>query len=100
MAKSNLTRKINLYGWLFVIPAALFIFILNFYPMLSAFLLSLQSGRGGSNLKFAGLKNYARLFEDEMFLTSVGNVITYLVIQVPIMLLFALVLATVLNDPN
>ena len=99
MSKSNLTRKINLYGWFFVIPAALFIFILNFYPMISAFLLSLQSGRG-NNLKFAGLKNYARLFEDEMFLTSVGNVITYMVIQVPIMLLMALVLASLLNDPK
>lgn len=99
MAKTTLTKKINLFGWLFVIPAALFIFILNFYPMVSAFLLSLQSGRG-NNLKFAGLKNYARLFEDEMFLTSVGNVITYLVIQVPVMLLFALVLASLLNDPK
>ncbi|NLK05641.1 MAG: sugar ABC transporter permease [Spirochaetales bacterium] len=99
MAKTTLTKKINLYGWLFVIPAALFIFILNFYPMISAFLLSLQSGRG-NNLKFAGLKNYARLFEDEMFLTSVGNVITYLVIQVPVMLLMALILASLLNDPK
>jgi len=99
MAKTTLTKKINLYGWLFVIPAALFIFVLNFYPMISAFLLSLQSGRG-NNLKFAGLKNYARLFEDEMFLTSVGNVIIYLVIQVPIMLLMALVLASLLNDPK
>ncbi|MGE4584448.1 MAG: carbohydrate ABC transporter permease [Sphaerochaeta sp.] len=99
MANTTLTKKINLYGWLFVIPAALFIFILNFYPMISAFLLSLQSGRG-NNLKFAGLKNYARLFQDEMFLTSVGNVLTYLVIQVPIMLLLALVLASLLNDPR
>ena len=99
MAKTTLTKKINLYGWLFVIPAALFIFILNFYPMISAFLLSLQSGRG-NNLKFAGLKNYARHFEDEMFLTSVGNVITYLVVQVPIMLLMALILASLLNDPK
>ena len=99
MAKTTLTKKINLYGWLFVIPAALFIFILNFYPMVSAFLLSLQTGRG-NNLKFAGLKNYARLFQDEMFLTSVGNVITYLVIQVPVMLLLALVLASILNNPK
>ena len=99
MAKTTLTKKNKLYGWLFVIPAALFIFILNFYPMISAFLLSLQSGRG-NNLKFAGLKNYARLFEDEMFLTSVGNVITYLVIQVPVMLLMALILASLLNDPK
>ena len=99
MANSTLTKKINLYGWLFVIPAALFIFVLNFYPMISAFMLSLQSGRG-NNLKFAGLKNYARLFQDEMFLTSVGNVLTYLAIQVPIMLLLALVLASLLNDPK
>jgi len=99
MAKTTLTKKINLYGWLFVIPAALFIFILNFYPMVSAFLLSLQTGRG-NNLKFAGLKNYARLFQDEMFLTSVGNVITYLVIQVPVMLTLALILASILNDPK
>ncbi|KAF5045677.1 Lactose transport system permease protein LacF [anaerobic digester metagenome] len=67
--------------------------------MVSAFLLSLQTGRG-NNLKFAGLKNYARLFQDEMFLTSVGNVITYLVIQVPVMLLLALVLASILNNPK
>ncbi|MDX9916303.1 MAG: sugar ABC transporter permease [Sphaerochaeta sp.] len=99
MAPRTLTKKINRQGWLFVIPAALFIVILNFYPMVSAFLLSLQSGRG-NNLKYAGLRNYARLFQDEMFLTSVGNVVTYLVIQVPIMLLAALVLASLLNDPK
>ncbi|MEA4865056.1 MAG: sugar ABC transporter permease [Sphaerochaeta sp.] len=99
MAKTTLTKKINLSGWLVGIPAALFIFVLNFYPMVSAFLLSLQTGRG-NNLKFAGLKNYARLFQDEMFLTSVGNVITYLVIQVPVMLALALILASILNDPK
>lgn len=99
MRKYTLTKKINLYGWLFVIPAAFFIFVLNFYPMISAFMLSLQSGKG-RNLKFAGLKNYGRLFQDEMFLTSVGNVLTFLVFQVPVMLLMALVLASVLNDKN
>jgi lactose/L-arabinose transport system permease protein len=85
MAKTTLTKKINLFGWLFVIPADMFI-SLNFYPMVSAFLLSLQSGRG-NNLKFAGLKNFARLFRGRDVFTSVGNVITYLVIQVPVMLL-------------
>ncbi len=99
MRKNTLTRKINLFGWFFVIPAAVFIFVLNFYPMISAFMLSLQSGKG-RNLKFTGLKNYARLFEDEMFLTSVGNVLTFLVFQVPVMLLLALVLASVLNDKS
>ena len=99
MAQTALTKKINRRGWIFILPASLLIFILSYYPMFSAFLLSLQTGRG-NNLKFAGLKNYARLFVDEMFLTSVGNVITYLIIQVPIMLFLALVLANLLNDPK
>lgn len=99
MNERTVTKKINLGGWLFVLPATLLICILNFYPMFNSFLLSLQTGRG-NNLKFAGLKNYARLFEDEIFLTSVGNVVTYLIIQVPFMLLLALVLASLLNDPK
>lgn len=97
MKKTGLTKKINLFGWVFVIPAALFIFILNFYPMVKAFLLSLQSGMG-NNLKFTGISNYLRLFQDEVFLASVGNTLTYLVFQVPVMLFIALVLASILND--
>ena len=52
MAQRTLTKRINRVGWLFVIPATVFIFVLNFYPMVSAFLLCLQSGRVNS-LKYA-----------------------------------------------
>jgi len=97
MRKITLTKKINLYGWLFVIPAALLIIILNFYPMIQAFLMSLQTG-SGNNLKFTGISNYRRLFIDPLFLKSVGNVLIYLVFQVPIMLAFALILASILNE--
>lgn len=97
MRKLSLTKKINLYGWLFVIPAALLIIVLNFYPMIQAFLMSLQSGTG-NNLKFSGVSNYRRLFNDPLFLKSVGNVLIYLVFQVPIMLLLALILASILNE--
>jgi lactose/L-arabinose transport system permease protein len=67
--------------------------------MIQAFILSLQSGMG-NNLRFTGLRNYVRLFQDEMFITSVGNVLVYLIIQVPIMLFLALVLASILNSPK
>jgi len=92
-----LTKKINLFGWLFVIPAAIMIVVLNFYPMFQGFLMSLQSG-SGNNLKFTGISNYRRLFQDPLFIKSVGNVLIYLVFQVPIMLLLALILASILND--
>jgi lactose/L-arabinose transport system permease protein len=89
-------KKYNRWGWFFVTPAALLIFIFSFYPMVQAFILSLQSGMG-NNLRFTGIRNYVRLFEDGTFLSSVANVFQYLVIQVPVMLFLALVLASILN---
>ena len=73
------------------------IVVLNFYPMFQGFLMSLQAG-SGNNLKFTGISNYLRLFQDPLFIKSVGNVLIYLLFQVPIMLLLALILASMLND--
>src|SRR5574344_2503022 len=95
--KKSLELKYKMAGWRFVMPAALFIFVLSFYPMVQAFFLSLQSGLA-NNLHFTGLRNYIRLFQDERFLASVKNVFIYLIFQVPIMLFLALVLASILND--
>ena len=67
MYTKTLAMKYKRSGWGFVLPAAALIFILNFYPMVQAFFLSLQSGLG-NNLHFSGLRNYIRLFQDEMFL--------------------------------
>ncbi|MDR2160058.1 MAG: sugar ABC transporter permease [Treponema sp.] len=93
----QLSKKYARWGWFFVSPAALLIFLLSFYPMVYAFTLSLQSGLG-NNLRFTGLKNYMRLFQDPTFPKSVANVFIYLIIQVPIMLFLALVLASILNN--
>jgi lactose/L-arabinose transport system permease protein len=96
MRQINLQKKYKRWGWIFVSPAAALIFVLCFYPMVHAFILSLQSGLG-DNLRFTGLRNYVRLFRDEMFITSIGNVFIFLIFQVPIMLFLALILASILN---
>ena len=67
--------------------------------MIQAFILSLHSGLG-NNLRFTGIRNYYRLFQDEVFLASVANVFFYLIIQVPLMLFLALILASILNSPR
>jgi ABC-type sugar transport systems, permease components len=95
--KKTLETTYKNAGWRFVMPAALFIFVLSFYPMVQAFFLSLQSGLA-NNLHFSGLRNYIRLFQDEKFLAAVRNVFIYLVFQVPVMLFLALILASILND--
>jgi lactose/L-arabinose transport system permease protein len=93
---TRLAKRYSLWGWIFVAPATLLIFAMSFYPMIQAFILSLQSGIG-NNLRFTGPRNYLRLLQDELFRKAVANVFTYLIIQVPIMLFLALILASVLN---
>lgn len=98
---SALARRRSLTGWTFLIPAALLIAWMNFWPMLQAFLLSFKTGRG-TRLQTAEplWMNYRRLLEDDIFHTTITNTLIYLVVQVPIMLVLALVLATLLNSPR
>ncbi|MFW5988196.1 MAG: carbohydrate ABC transporter permease [bacterium] len=93
----NINKKHKIIGWFFVIPGAALIFSFYFYPIIRAFILSLQGG-AGSNLNFAGMSNYSRLLKDGLFKKSMLNVFIYLILQVPIMLSLALILAGILND--
>ena len=98
--KMSLERRHNLTGWAFLTPATLMIAVMSFWPMIQAFILSLQTGKA-NNLKFGDpLANYVRMFRDNVFMTSLGNTFLYLIIQVPIMLVLALILASMLNNKD
>ena len=93
----KLQKRQAMVGWGFVSSGALLIFIFYFYPIIRAFVLSFQTGVG-VNMQYAGLFNYRRLLTDNLFKTSLTNVFIYLVLQVPVMLTLALILANLLND--
>ena len=97
--KLSLKQKQNLVGWAFIVPAALLISYFCFYPMIRAFFLSFQSGKGAM-LKYAGTRNYEFLLKDHTFRQALINNFIYLIIQVPVMLFFALTLATMLNSKS
>ena len=98
--KISLTKRHNLTGWAFLTPAALLIAVMSFYPMIKAFVLSFESGSTFKTMKWTGLTNYARMFQDTVFMQSLKNTFIYLVIQVPIMLILALILASMLNNKD
>lgn len=54
----------------------------------------------GNNLEFVGLNNYARLFGDPTFIAAIKNTFIYLIFQVPIMIVLALIFSVLLNDPK
>ena len=98
--KMSLEKRHNLTGWFFLIPAALLIFIFCFYPMVQAFVLSFsKKGTGGAST-FVGLANYKRILKDKTFQQCLFNTVFYFLIQVPIMLILALCLAQLLNNPK
>lgn len=94
---NKLRFKNGLIGWSFISIATLMIGLFYFYPMAQALVLSFQSG-AGINLQFVGFDNYLRLFTDPTFIAAVKNTVIYLIIQVPIMIILALLISVLLND--
>lgn len=97
--KLTLNRKHNLIGWAFLTPATLLIVAMSFFPMFKALLLSFKTGIGAA-MQWTGITNYIRMFQDVVFIQALKNTFLYLIIQVPIMLILALILASMLNDRN
>ncbi|GAA0365239.1 sugar ABC transporter permease [Alkalibacterium iburiense] len=96
-SSGNLTRNRAIMSWMFVIIPTFFIVLFYFYPMIQAFWLSLHSG-AGVNLDFVGGANYQRLFNDQAFIAAVRNTFFYLIFQIPLMIILALIFSVVLNQ--
>ena len=97
--KMTLEKKHNLTGWAFLAPATFLIAVFSFWPMIKALVLSFQTGKG-RNMQMAGFTNYIRMFQDDVFIQSIKNTFFYFILQVPIMLVVALVLACILNKKD
>ncbi len=95
------TSKLSSYwqAWVYIVPSIILIVAFVFYPMIQAFFTSFMTG-AGNNLEFAGLSNYKRMLVDTTFRKALGNTFIYLIVQVPIMILLALGMASVLNNKN
>ncbi|WP_128894885.1 carbohydrate ABC transporter permease [Longirhabdus pacifica] len=83
--------------YFFIAPAVILFSVFMLYPILYSFVMSFQTSVGGI-MEFNGIENYKRLFSDEIFLKALKNTFILLIIQVPIMIFLALVLANLLNS--
>ena len=99
--RMSVTAKQKAAGWLYLIPATFLIAVMSFYPIIQAVFTSLKTG-SSANMQWADPLgyNYARMFQDKLFLRSVGNTFLYLIIEVPIMLILAILLAQLLNNKD
>jgi raffinose/stachyose/melibiose transport system permease protein len=85
-------------GWVWVVPALLFLFAFVYGPALANVRFSLFSFSAMSlDRKFVGLENYVRLFADPLFWTALSNNAIYALISVMFQVGLALVLAAILE---
>ncbi len=99
--KMSVTAKQRTAGWIYLMPATLLIAIMSFYPMFQALFTSFKTG-SSAHMKWADplFYNYVRMFRDKLFIRSLGNTFLYLIIEVPIMLILAILLAQLLNNKD
>lgn len=97
----SITGKQRAAGWIYLAPATILIFIMSFWPIIQAVITSFKTG-SSANMQWANpfAYNYTRMFQDAVFKRSIGNTFLYLIIEVPIMLILAILLAQLLNNKH
>ena len=81
-----------------VLPFFIIFVAMVIVPLVYAGYLSLYRKRLIGGTSFAGFENYVKALTDPLFLTAVGRMAIFLVIQVPFMLAFALFFALALDS--
>lgn len=99
--RMSITGKQRAAGWMYLAPATILIFIMSFWPIIQAVITSFKTG-SSANMQWANplTYNYTRMFQDAVFKRSIGNTFLYLIIEVPIMLVLAILLAQLLNNKH
>ena len=84
----------------FLVPFVLFYLLPIGYAIVQSLTKTERTGGifGETTTTFAGLEQYSRVVTDPAFLRGVGRVLLFGVVQVPIMLAFALLLALLLDS--
>jgi len=87
------------YGWLFISLSVITLGVFMLYPIINSLYMSTIASRGMIQ-QYVGLGNYRRLFGDTVFLQALKNTLLFFGVQVPVMLILALIISSLLNDKS
>lgn len=90
----------NLKGWLYLLPAILFLGVFLVYPLIDVFIYSFEEGYNSASQTFfgVGLYNYAYVLRDPYFLQAVKNTFILVLITVPVSTTLALIISLGLSS--
>ena len=87
-------------GWLYLLPAILFLGVFMVYPLFDVFVYSFEEGYNFASQTYlgTGLYNYSYILHDPYFLQAVKNTFILVVITVPLSTALALLISVGLNS--
>lgn len=90
----------NLKGWLYLLPAMLFLGFFMVYPLVDVFVYSFEEGYNSASQTFfgVGLYNYSYVLHDPYFLQALKNTFILVIITVPLSTGIALLISVGLNS--
>ncbi len=90
----------KLKGWLYLLPAILFLGFFMVYPLIDVFIYSAEEGYNfvTQTSKGVGLYNFSYVLRDPYFMQAVKNTFIIVIITVPLSTGFALLIALALNS--
>ena len=93
-------KKNNLKGWLYLLPAILFLGAFLVYPLIDVFVYSLEEGYNSAAQNFSGvgLYNYRYVLRDPYFLQALKNTFLMVVVTVPLSTGLALLISVGLSS--
>ena len=97
---SRILHKDNTVGYLFALPFIVGFLALTIYPMGLSLYYSFCNYKIAAEPEWIGLTNYLNLFRDATFGNSLLVTIQYVLIGVPLKLVFALLIAMLLTKPT
>lgn len=90
----------NLKGWLYLIPAIVFLAVFMLYPLIDVFIYSFEEGYNSASQTYfgVGLYNYRYVLRDPYFLQALKNTFILVIITVPLSTGLALLISVGLSS--
>ncbi len=91
-------RSIFLWGWAFLLPTIIGLLVLNIIPIFQTIWQTFfKTGAFGRGNVFIGLDNYTKMLSDPDVWQALINTFKYAIIEVPLSIALALIVAVLLN---
>lgn len=95
-------KRINnsIWGYTMIAPLMIGLFIFNILPIFETIYYSFCRYKGFEPIKFIGIANYTKMFQDPNLVISLRNTVVFAIFTVPAGIIISVIIATLINNQS